>query len=370
MVKRGFLDNRGAALVTTIWVVIIVFILGTAVLTLGGTERKIAFNQIHGVQALYLAEAGIQISMAELAQDPGWRFGFSNVQFGTGALEGVYVNDLGSTLKLTSTAKVKNTVRRIEAEVLLPFTCTVLGGVAKKDIGETLQLTGSTIIKGDLVFQGAININSSIIVEGNILAGGTVTNLGTVVGDVRAGGNIINQGKITGKREPFTQITLPDSLPVDIEYYRDHADFVLTGGTLGPEELSAGLPIKEGVRKGIVLIDGDLILQGHENEKDYEGQIVVAVNGDIELKCDLKPLEEGHHALALVAMGDINLGSHSIKAIIHGDRRVNLQGGKVFGSLLGRVMVLDGHVFFDETLTELLIELPVSWPQLITWKES
>ena len=66
---------EGAALVTVIIVMLLLFTLGTAILALVSTERKISVNQLQSKRSFYLAEAGVQRVMAELENDYSWSEG-------------------------------------------------------------------------------------------------------------------------------------------------------------------------------------------------------------------------------------------------------------------------------------------------------
>jgi len=66
---RTYLDAKGMALFLAIGLMVIIFLLGTAALTIINIESKINRNYIQSVQALYDCEAGIAEAMARINDD-------------------------------------------------------------------------------------------------------------------------------------------------------------------------------------------------------------------------------------------------------------------------------------------------------------
>ncbi len=373
MFKHSFFNDQGVALVAVLLVLILVFTLGVAVLSLGGTEKTISTNLVQGIQARYLAEAGIQMSLAELAKEPRWRAGLGEIVLGAGKIKGVEVKDLGATIELVSEAQVGKVTRHVVAEVLPPAVSFALtGGWGNRDGGLKLQISGNSEVEGDIVFKENVQVSSnSAVINGDLVAGNTVENRGTIRGNVFAGGPIINDGVITGEQRSGLPLCIPEPQGVSMEYYRENAGYILTGAegfTLGPGELDDNLPGSE----GILYVDGDLTIKGQGNESEYQGRVVLAVNGNIVLNCDLEPENENVNYLAIISEGDINLGSHSIKAFVHGGDTVTLNGGSLTGALLARELDIRGRVelYYDKVMIDALYEeMPPYYPELLTWKE-
>ncbi len=59
-------DQRGMILVVALMVTLILALLGTAFLTTSGTEHQIAKNDQEIVQALYVAEGGLQTALNQM----------------------------------------------------------------------------------------------------------------------------------------------------------------------------------------------------------------------------------------------------------------------------------------------------------------
>lgn len=59
-------DDSGIALVVTVLVLGLLLMLGSAFLTISSTETQIAHNQLDAVQALYIADGGVQVALHQI----------------------------------------------------------------------------------------------------------------------------------------------------------------------------------------------------------------------------------------------------------------------------------------------------------------
>ena len=84
MVPHGnrVFGEAGISLISTIMITAILLACGFSVMGLSITEKKIAWNQKRAVQALYLAEAGVQRVLSQLRIDPDWNSGLENEPLG------------------------------------------------------------------------------------------------------------------------------------------------------------------------------------------------------------------------------------------------------------------------------------------------
>lgn len=97
-------------------VVLLVALLAAVVmghLQVNTEEMQLAQNHAGGVEALALAEAGLNDALARLRQDQGWTGGLADKRFGAGAYT-VIVN--GSTITSTAVTS-RGFVAKVEAEV-------------------------------------------------------------------------------------------------------------------------------------------------------------------------------------------------------------------------------------------------------------
>jgi hypothetical protein len=97
-------------------VVLLVALLAAVVmghLQINTEEIQLVQNHTHGVEALAIAEAGLNDGLARLRQDPAWSAGFADKPLGSGSYT-VIVN--GSTVTSTAVTS-QGFVAKVEAEV-------------------------------------------------------------------------------------------------------------------------------------------------------------------------------------------------------------------------------------------------------------
>jgi len=122
-IKDLFLNQKGMVLLTTLIFVFLLVTFGVSLLTMTSNDIKLSTLQRDSTQAFYLAEAGIQRSIKELKNDFAWRGGFTDEFLGSGTYT-VVIEDSNddpsipsNQVRVTSTGKVANSVRKIETFV-------------------------------------------------------------------------------------------------------------------------------------------------------------------------------------------------------------------------------------------------------------
>jgi len=94
---------------------------------------QIANNHIHDLQALYIADAGIEDAIDRLRDNPSWDAGLSDVEFpvSSGNTYTVTIGNSGyPSIVITSAGTVSNFQRSLEAQVeitgsSLPYLITI-----------------------------------------------------------------------------------------------------------------------------------------------------------------------------------------------------------------------------------------------------
>ncbi len=101
-------NEKGAALISVVLVLIVIIMISSAIISITVTESKISSNDKSAVQALYLAEGGIQIAVDYLYNNPYFRGEMleNDIDFSDGSITSVAVADYNSLVKVTSTAEV------------------------------------------------------------------------------------------------------------------------------------------------------------------------------------------------------------------------------------------------------------------------
>jgi type II secretory pathway component PulK len=120
MIRRLLPEERGMALGLAIIVVVIVGVMGAGLLTFVATDLEAVLAVNRGEQAFELAEAGIEVAKAHLANDPNpadWSSGELQM---AGMSEGsvtvtVEYDDESRTFEAISTGEYRETKRKIEA---------------------------------------------------------------------------------------------------------------------------------------------------------------------------------------------------------------------------------------------------------------
>jgi type II secretory pathway component PulK len=123
-------EERGMALGLAIIVVVIVGVMGAGLLTFVATDLQAVVAVNRGEQAFELAEAGIEVAKAHLANDPSpadWSSGeldMAGMTDGSVTVTVEYDDESGS-FKAVSTGQYRETSRKIEA------ICSVEEGTPK-----------------------------------------------------------------------------------------------------------------------------------------------------------------------------------------------------------------------------------------------
>lgn len=111
-------DERGMALGLAIIMVVLVGVMGAGLLTFVATDLKAVVEVNRGEQAFELAEAGVEVAKAHIAEDPGpsdWSSGELHMDgVGENSVT-VTVEHDGGTFVAISTGQYGQTKRRIEA---------------------------------------------------------------------------------------------------------------------------------------------------------------------------------------------------------------------------------------------------------------
>jgi Tfp pilus assembly protein PilX len=120
MIRRLLPEERGMALGLAIIVVVIVGVMGAGFLTLVATDLEAVLAVNRGEQAFELAEAGIEVAKAHLANDSSpadWSSGELHMaDMAEGSVTVTVESNAGSgTFEAISTGQYRETSRKIEA---------------------------------------------------------------------------------------------------------------------------------------------------------------------------------------------------------------------------------------------------------------
>jgi Tfp pilus assembly protein PilX len=120
MIRRLLPEERGMALALAIIVVVIVGVMGAGLLTFVATDLQAVVAVNRGEQAFELAEAGIEVAKAHLANDSSLADWSSDELHMAGMVEGsvtvtIEYDAESGTFEAVSTGDYRETSRKIEA---------------------------------------------------------------------------------------------------------------------------------------------------------------------------------------------------------------------------------------------------------------
>ena len=118
MIRRHLSEERGVALGLAILMVVLIGVMGAGLLTFVATDLQAVVQVNRGQQAFELAEAGIEVAKAHLAEAPGpsdWSSGVLHMEGMGGNSVSVTVEHDGGSFKAVSTGQYGETKRKVEA---------------------------------------------------------------------------------------------------------------------------------------------------------------------------------------------------------------------------------------------------------------
>lgn len=306
-------EEKGLALMSSILILLILLTLGSALLSLATIEYKTVLNQKKSVQALYLAEAGVNLAIAELKLNPH-------------LLENTINNTLVS--EPLSLGNQRGTVN--EVQLKKTFEEGTIWGVVIESRGEIEGKTRKLVVSLELIqdtaapkiVAGSANLSNTTVngdlylfmpgnhrvdqVNGNIRVNGNLYVEGVVSGDVFATGEIVESkgGKVLGHRYEFMDLELEE---IDLEdilawYFSEY------GGEEEEHALSPSVIISHNgenfnfINGKTNVIIGDVSLQN----TSYYGTLICG--GTLELR--------NVNFTGIIVAKSINSSSHGNKTVV------------------------------------------------------
>lgn len=353
--KEKLIEEKGFFFFQTVLLFAIVLALGIAVFELARVERKISQNQEKATEAFYVAEAGIQMAIHQLDNNPLWSSGYKNLLFGTGKIHAVEISHSTNEVRIESQGEVGGVSRRIRVDFLkekLPFKHVLLTN--------SLQLSPGTALyaKGKIMHSGNLVLPSFSFLEGQIEVDGTVKmndfhfrgSLGSYR-QIEIDEKTIIEGSLVSKEEilcnnsaidgpgffPLTPMIRPPGLPiVDFNWYRNKRPVLL-------EEINY---LIEDFGAGIYMSSGDLTITAEDFTGIYFGKKAIVSEGSVYIRGDFAPQNYKDDALLII-------GKHII---------VDSQVSSFWGALIAKESIFIENGLMDKnffgTLQAPLVNLP------------
>lgn len=386
-------DRRGIVLVVAIMVVMLVALLGSALLTVSGTEHQIARNDQQVTQALYLAEAGVQTAMNDLnLGNPPTASG----TLGPGEFTATVTAAAPPTAQLRIVAvgfvpsqAAPRAVRRLDVLVMrpTPFQFGAFGDTSLTMAGGSLSNSYDSQVaaydpltagsNGDVGSNGNITLNGTpTTVSGDVVAGGTISTTGsvTVTGDSTQGAPPVETANVDCPPPGFTPGALIPPGP-GVSYNQGTGNLQITAGA---NLVLSAPPSPPGYYyfSSVTLVGGSTlsIAPGTLHVDVFISQTLSITAGTI-VNTSAQPTQ-----LSIWGCGTsttnwtLTGGSGSYFAVYAPNHQVNISGNAdIWGSVVGNEINVGGgaRVHYDEALGRLrgnpnkYAVQPWSWTELI-----
>lgn len=159
--------KRGQVLIGAVIAIFIVSIIALLVISMVTTESYSAVQNLTGIQALNLAEGGVQFTMVtSLSADSDWsdNSDFGPVAFNNGSFTVQYIEKRKKTCVIEVTGLLKGVSRKVRARFktgLFPLQFLDYGcyGVNPMSSGKDLDFLGRSKVIGSFFYFGPINIS-------------------------------------------------------------------------------------------------------------------------------------------------------------------------------------------------------------------
>jgi len=362
---KGLISNqKGVVLITALWSLVLITLLGTAAQIMTATDLKITRNYKTSAQAFNIAEAGVQRALGNINEDLNWISTLStpttdafpgNNAFGKGShVVQIFEDDPSpGRIRIVSTGAVtaNNSSSVVEA-VLLPgmleildyanFGCGNLllkSGVTNIIDGGDIFASGNIILEptghhellnGDVSVMGNLKIQGdSLIAGGNAFANNNIdvtsSALPNIDGNATSGSNMVGSGLVTGTSTsgaptPVTNLcsgaNLADITVTSdkIQDYRDNADTTIAGDLTIPPGGTLGFT-------GVVHVTGNFKVLGSAT---FSGNTTLVIDGNSEIWGGLTSSPAGSIINLFVPTGNFD---------IKGGGNVTIDGRLIVGSV-------------------------------------
>lgn len=181
-------NENGSAILIALCIMSMLTIIALSAVKTSNTDVELSYNQLHGDQAFYVAEAGSKHAFAQLNDSSIWRAGYSMVSMGPGTyhvtlIDSLSIPALDDTVLIRSEAEVRSAASVVQLwtvpERYYPFQYAMFGD--NSVLMENGTCTDS--YRSDSGSYAATQVND----EGDIGSNGTVTlqNTATVGGDAQ-----------------------------------------------------------------------------------------------------------------------------------------------------------------------------------------
>lgn len=290
-------NNRGGALMIALALMAMLSVVAIVALNRSNTDVDMSYNQLHGDQAFYTAEAGIERALAELDKDRNWNTGFANEPLGRGfysvaVIDSSTILALDDTIILRATGNVDGSEAEIEAwlvpEYIYPWkfalwgdtilymsnsACTDSWNSDSGTYGSTLDHTLASIgSNGELTIINIASVGGDAIsaIEGGI----TIDNMAVVRGDTMTGVDPRDLEIVDSTEYVWAQDNSIAETGITGSYTYDPVTYSLD---VGANEIAI-------LSSGVYYFSDILVAQNGEIVLEPGAQVVIYMTGDLVLR--------------------------------------------------------------------------------------
>ncbi|MCL6636008.1 MAG: FapA family protein, partial [Peptococcaceae bacterium] len=219
--------QKGAALVTVILLTLLLLVFAGSLIQLAAVDKKAAANQVAMTQALYLAEAGVEMMVVRLAGNFDAGPPSTPIVLGNGQISKITVSPVDAgTREILAEGRAGNArkalkvrVQRTAASVLQNALCA----------GNSPNLSGNVSISGNLLINGNLETGSSMsLTNSRVVVKGNLDNKNGSI-NILSGGSLLVGGNLYNRHG---RIETPGYLQVDGSIDNDSGTVIFSpGGT-------------------------------------------------------------------------------------------------------------------------------------------
>lgn len=312
--------TRGSVMVLVVVFMGVFFMMFAGMVAYATSYARLERQTVAGVQALALAEAGIDKAAYELNLNGSYA-GESNTALGNGTFTVSVASVDSSTKRITATGYVPNSTKPVaskEVQATVSINADVVSfhyGVQVGD-GGVVMGNGAQII-GNLFSNGSVSGSGTITGDAIVARGGSVTSLSgiTVQGSAYAHTlsscsigrdayyQTISSCTVSGTSHPGSTDQSSSTLPISDAQITEWKDIALAGGTVGNQNISGTVSL--GPKK----IAGDLNI-GNGATLNVTGTLWVTgqfeAGNNAHIKLDAS---YGSNSGVIVSDGTVNLSN-------------------------------------------------------------
>ncbi|MQL52128.1 hypothetical protein GFC01_07555 [Desulfofundulus thermobenzoicus] len=190
--------QKGAALITVLLLTLLLLVFAGSLVQLTTVDKRMSANQVAMTQALYLAEAGVEMAVVRLAGNFDAGPPSTPIVLGNGRISKITVSPVdASTREILAEGRAGNARKALKVRVqrtVAPVLQNALCAGNSPNLSGNVSISGNLLINGNLETGSSISLTNSrlVVVKGNLdNENGSINILSG--GSLLVGGNLYNR---------------------------------------------------------------------------------------------------------------------------------------------------------------------------------